>query len=58
MYKIISKLLAKRMKRVLPKVIGQTQYVLVGRNLLDNALVEKGKKQKIYVLEKACDFFR
>lgn len=39
-YKILSKVLAHRLKRVLPEVIGVTQSVFLGgRNILDGVLI-------------------
>ena len=38
-YKIISKLLSKRLKRVLPELISETQYAFVARRLITNNIL-------------------
>lgn len=54
LYKILSKVLASRLKKVLPKIIGESQSAFIGgRNILDGILVSnevvdwwKRKKKK------------
>lgn len=67
MNKIISKILASRMKKVIGKIIGEEQYAYIeGRNILDGPLIvnevyswAKKEKKKLLILkvdfEKAFD---
>ena len=51
LYKIIAKILANRLKRVMPALVGETQSTFVsGRQILDGALISN---EAVWWLKKA-----
>ena len=59
MYKIVSKLLAKRMKKVLPTIIDETQYAFIeGRHLLQSALITNEIIEEARTSHKSCLVFK
>ena len=59
MYKIAAKLLAKRMKKVLPSIINEAQYAFIeGRHLLHSALIANEVIDEAKRSNKSCLVFK
>ena len=62
LYKIISKILANRMKSIMPALVGETQYAFVsGSRIMDGALIANEvawwlKKSRMSVVMLKLDF--
>ncbi|KHN34650.1 hypothetical protein glysoja_011203, partial [Glycine soja] len=59
MYKIVAKLLAKRMKNVMSSIIDETQFAFIeGRHLLQSALIANKVINEAKRNNKSCLIFK
>jgi len=59
MYKIVAKLLVKRMKMVMPTIIDETQFAFIeGRHLLQSALITNEVIEEARRSHKPCLIFK
>ena len=59
MYKIVAKILANRMKKIMPVIIGERQFAFIeGRNLLQSALIANEVVEEARRGQKPCIVFK